>query len=143
MDILLLVLRVVLALLLYGFLAAIFAILWRDLRQTTARREPTRRAGRLIVLETQEEQALPFGTAFPLQPVTSLGRSPSNTVSITDTYASAQHALLTWRDGQWWLEDQGSRNGTLLNGLNVDGPTVISSGDVIGVGRVSLKLELD
>ena len=92
---------------------------------------------------TSGDQVLAVGATFPLQPITSLGRAPSNTVPIVDTYASAQHALLTWRDGQWWLEDQGSRNGTLVNDLQVDGPTVVSSGDIIGVGRVSLKLELD
>jgi hypothetical protein len=143
MDILLLALRVLLALLLYAFLAGIFAILWRDLRQSTARREPARRAGRLIILESADEEKLAVGTTFPLQPITSLGRSPSNTVSVADTFASARHALLTWRDGQWWLEDQSSRNGTLLNDTRITGPTVISSGDIIGVGHVSLKLELE
>jgi pSer/pThr/pTyr-binding forkhead associated (FHA) protein len=51
--------------------------------------------------------------------------------------------LLTLREGQWWLEDQGSRNGTLLNGTRIAGPTVVSAGDVIGVGRTQLKLELE
>lgn len=143
MDILLLALRIVLALLLYAFLAAIFVMLWRDLRRATAERESTRRPGRLILLEGPDEEVLDEGAAFPLQPVTSLGRSPANTVPISDTYASAQHALLTWRDGQWWLEDRGSRNGTLLNETPISGPTVISSGDIIGVGRLSFKLELE
>ena len=143
MDILLLALRVLLALLLYAFLAAIIVVLWRDMHQATAKREPARRGGRLVILESPNEEALAIDTAFPLQPITSLGRSPTNTVSVADTYASAQHALLTWRDGQWWLEDQNSRNGTLLNETQIAGPTVVSSGDIIGVGRVSLKLELE
>jgi pSer/pThr/pTyr-binding forkhead associated (FHA) protein len=143
MDILLLALRVLLALLLYAFLAAVIAMLWRDMRQATTRREPARRGGRLVILESPNEKSLAPDTVFPLQPITSLGRSPTNTVSVADTYASAQHALLTWRDGQWWLEDQNSRNGTLLNETQIAGPTVVSSGDIIGVGRVSLKLELE
>jgi pSer/pThr/pTyr-binding forkhead associated (FHA) protein len=143
MDVLLLALRVLLALLLYAFLAAIIAMLWRDLHQATTKREPARRGGRLVILKSPNEEALAVDAAFPLQPITSLGRSPTNTVSIADTYASAHHALLTWRDGQWWLEDQNSRNGTLLNETQIAGPTVVSSGDIIGVGRVSLKLELE
>ncbi|MDY7018754.1 MAG: FHA domain-containing protein, partial [Chloroflexota bacterium] len=31
--------------------------------------------------------------------------------------------MLTWREGQWWLEDQGSRNGTMLNDIYIKGPT--------------------
>jgi hypothetical protein len=142
MDILLLGLRILLTVLLYAFLAAVFVMLWRDLRQATTAREVARPSGHLVVLQT-EEDALVVGTAFPLQPVTSIGRAPTNTVAIPEPYASAQHTLLTLREGQWWLEDQGSRNGTLLNGTRVTGPTVVSAGDVIGVGRTQLKLELD
>ena len=142
MDILLLALRILLALLLYAFLAAVLLTLWRDLREATTGREPVRRAGQLVVLETTDE-TLAAGRTFPLQSVTSIGRSPNNTVLIPDTYASAQHALLTWREGQWWLEDRDSRNGTLLNGARINGPTVVSAGDVIGIGGVQLKLELE
>jgi pSer/pThr/pTyr-binding forkhead associated (FHA) protein len=142
MDILLLALRLLLALLLYAFLAAVLAMLWRDLRQTVASRQAARPGGQLVVLDTADD-ALAVGTTFRLQPVTSIGRSPANTVPVSDTYASAQHTLVTWREGQWWLEDRGSRNGTFLNDTRVSGPTVVSAGDVIGVGRIKLKLELD
>jgi len=142
MDIVLLALRILLAILLYAFLAAVFVMLWRDLRQAATSREATRPGGQLVVLSAADD-ALAAGTVFHLQPVTSIGRSPNNTISIPDTYASAQHTLLTWREGQWWLEDRDSRNGTLLNGARISGPAVVSAGDVIGVGRTQLKLELE
>ena len=88
-------------------------------------------------------EKLEVGAVFPLQPVTSIGRSPVNTIIVPDTYASGQHALLIWREGQWWLEDQDSRNGTLLNDVRISSPTVVSAGDIIGVGRTKLKLELE
>jgi hypothetical protein len=142
MDVLLLALRLLMAVLLYAFLAAVLVMLWRDLRQATAGREAARPGGQLVVLHAADE-ALAVGTTFSLQPLTSIGRSPTNTIPIPDTYASAQHALLTLREGQWSLEDLDSRNGTLLNGVRIDGPTVVSAGDVIGVGRSQLKLELE
>jgi len=138
---LLLFLRLVLAALLYAFLGVVLWALWRDWQQATTSRERVRPIGRLIVLETAEEN-LVVGTVFPLQPVTSIGRAPTNTLPIPDTYASGQHSLLTWREGQWWLEDRGSRNGTLLNEVRIDAPTVVSPGDVIGVGHTKLKLEV-
>jgi pSer/pThr/pTyr-binding forkhead associated (FHA) protein len=142
MDVLLLVLRVLLAISLYAFLAAVLIVVWRDLRQATTDDEATRRGGRLIVLQTADE-AVKVGTAFHLQPVTSIGRLSSNTIAISDTYASSRHALLSWKEGQWWLEDQDSRNGTLLNETRIVDPTVVSTGDVIGIGRTKLKLELE
>jgi pSer/pThr/pTyr-binding forkhead associated (FHA) protein len=144
MDILLLVLRLVLAGLLYAFLGAVFIMLWRDFRHTTTERATTQPRAHLVVLQTAGDEAPEpaIGTILPLRSVTSIGRAPSNTVVIPDTYASSRHALLTQREGQWWLEDQNSRNGTTLNGRPVEAPTIVSIGDVIGVGRTKLKLEV-
>jgi hypothetical protein len=142
MDILLLILRILLAILLYAFLAAILVIVWHDLRQVTISLESIRRNGQLIVLQTTDA-AVEVGTAFPLQLITSIGRLSSNTITISDTYTSSQHALLSWKEEQWWLEDQGSRNGTLLNDVRIVDPTVVSTGDVIGIGRTKFKLELE
>jgi pSer/pThr/pTyr-binding forkhead associated (FHA) protein len=142
MDVLLLILRVLLAVLLYAFLAAIFAMVWRDMRQAAINRESLRPSGQLTVLQTADE-AIKVGTTFALQLVTSIGRLPSNTITISDTYASSRHALLSWKEEQWWLEDQGSRNGTLLNETRIVDPTIVSTGDVISIGHTKLKLELE
>jgi hypothetical protein len=141
--VLLFILRIVLAVLLYGFLAALFWMLWQDVRaaaKETAVR--ARRLGRLVVLDSSLPN-LAAGTAFPLLPVTSLGRAPTNTAALPDDTASLEHALLHLRDGQWWLEDLDSRNGTRLNNQKIAQPTAVVPGDVIGVGRVKLKIELE
>jgi pSer/pThr/pTyr-binding forkhead associated (FHA) protein len=46
------------------------------------------------------------------------------------------------RDGQWWLEDLGSRNGTFVNNRRVAEPTTVQAGDLLGIGRVLLRLEV-
>ncbi|HHH42178.1 MAG TPA: FHA domain-containing protein [Chloroflexi bacterium] len=143
MEPLLLTLRLLLAGLLYLFLVTLFVLLWKELRaESRAVAGDYQPHGRLVVVEAAEGVLSP-GTRFPLQSVTSLGRSQVNTIVIPDAYASAEHALLIWRDGQWWLEDRGSRNGTLLNEMPVTSPTVVSTGDIIGVGRVKLRVELE
>jgi pSer/pThr/pTyr-binding forkhead associated (FHA) protein len=148
MDLLLLLLRLLLAAALYLFLGTVLLLLWRDLRRPSEKSQAVpRRYGQLVVvdLETEGEVlegGLEMGATFPLRPVTSLGRSSVNTVIVPDAYASSEHALLTYRDGQWWLEDRGSRNGTTLNAVAISSPTVVSAGDIIGIGRVQLKLDL-
>ena len=144
LDIVLLVLRLALAGLLYAFLGAIVLLLWRDLNQVPRERRRDRPKGRLVLLNYAGEAAdmPPPGTTFGLEPVTLIGRSPRCTIVIPDTFASSEHALLFWREGQWWLEDQNSRNGTRLNDEPVDSLTMVSEGDVIAIGRTSLRLEL-
>jgi pSer/pThr/pTyr-binding forkhead associated (FHA) protein len=148
MDLLLLLLRFLLAAALYLFLGAVLLLLWRDLRRPSEESQPSpRRYGQLVVVDMGAEdevleEGLEVGATFPLRPLTSLGRSSVNTVIIPDAYASSEHALLAYRDGQWWLEDRGSRNGTTLNAAAINSPTVVSAGDIIGIGRVQLKLDL-
>ena len=148
MDWLLLLLRLLLAAALYLFLGAVLLLLWRNLRHPSEASGATpRQYGQLVVVGVPPENEdgegdLQIGATFPIQPVTSLGRSAINTIIIPDTYASSEHALLTFRGAQWWLEDRGSRNGTTLNAVIISGPTVVSTGDILGIGQVELKLEL-
>lgn len=136
-------LRTLLALLLLAFLGAILWMLFQDV-QAAAQSSGTRarRLGRLRVIESPVEQ-LPVGAEFWLRPITSLGRAPTNTAPLPDDTASLEHALLHLRDGQWWLEDLASRNGTRLNDAPITAPAPIVAGDVIGIGHIKLKLELD
>ena len=136
-------LRALLALLLLAFLGAIFWMLVQDVRG--AARSATaqaRRLGRLRIIESALDE-LPVGAEFRLRTITSLGRAPTNTAPLPDDTASLEHALLHLRDGQWWLEDLASRNGTRLNDTPITAPAPIVAGDVIGIGQVKLKLELE
>jgi hypothetical protein len=121
----------------------LFMMMWRDYqavsREVASR---TQKRGRLVVLRADGTPLKP-GTSFPLLPLTSMGRAPTNTIVLNDTFASGEHALVTLRGGQWWLEDRHSSNGTVLNGYRIQEPVVLSAGDVISVGQVDLKLELD
>jgi hypothetical protein len=131
-------LRVALVLVLYLFLLCTFWVVRRELgRQASADRS---RSGRLLVVEAGAT-GLPLGQQLPLQPVTTLGRAAGCTLPIEDTYVSATHAVLAWRDGRWWLRDAGSTNGTQLNDQPVgEAETPVAFGDVIGIGTTRLQL---
>jgi hypothetical protein len=81
------------------------------------------------------------GTRITLgeHPIT-IGRAEDSTLVITDDYASARHARLVPRDGQWLLEDLGSTNGTYLDRTKVSGPTPVPLGVPIRIGRTALEL---
>jgi pSer/pThr/pTyr-binding forkhead associated (FHA) protein len=69
-----------------------------------------------------------------------IGRAEDSTLVITDDYASARHARLVPRAGQWVVEDLGSTNGTYLDRAKVSGPTPVPLGVPIRFGRTSLEL---
>jgi len=136
-------LRALLAVLLYGFLGLLLWLLWQDVRMAAkASQARFRRLGQLVVLESTLPAVAP-GARFPLLPVTSLGRAATNTAPIPDEAVSLEHALLHLREGQWWLEDLDSRNGTRLNDVPVTQPAPVVPGDVIVIGRIKLKIEIE
>ena len=141
-ELILLIFRVLSGLLLLGFLGGIAWLIYRDMQvMAAALVEQERPYGRLRIIANEAEHPA-VDTTFPLLPITSIGRAASNTIVLPDGFASAEHVLIIRREGKWWLEDRGSRNGTLLNDVSLEGTAVISAGDVIAVGGTHLKLEL-
>lgn len=70
--------------------------------------------------------------------VTTLGRTTENNVSFAaDSNVSRYHAEIEWRDGDFWLIDLGSSNGTTLNGAAVKADKRLNDGDEIKLGGTS------
>lgn len=72
-----------------------------------------------------------------------IGRHPDNEVQIDNKGVSRFHTLLH-RDstGQWVLEDQGSHNGTFVNGARAK-TKVLREGDVLGIGQFSVSFKTE
>jgi FHA domain len=69
-----------------------------------------------------------------------IGRAEACQVRLEDTYASSFHARLFLRDGEWFVEDLGSTNGTFLNQQRVTEPVAVGTGDRVRIGRTILEL---
>jgi hypothetical protein len=133
--------------LLYLMLLGIVVVVWRDWKSTArlvdrTRQAATRSLGRLVVIRRGQTELLP-GQSFPLSVITGLGRAPTNTVVLSEPFASNEHARLYRRDSRWWLEDLGSRNGTLLNDERLHARAIVVTRDVIGIGGVQMRIELE
>jgi pSer/pThr/pTyr-binding forkhead associated (FHA) protein len=73
--------------------------------------------------------------------VTRLGRSLSADIEIDEPSVSRRHALIVRQNGQTYLLDDGSRNGTWHNGIRVD-RAVLTDGDTIDLGTARLSYVL-
>ena len=70
---------------------------------------------------------------YPLKVgLNTVGRAPDNDVVIQDGYVSRRHCAILVHAGRGAeLHDTASKNGTLVNGHKLDGPTRLRSGDEI------------
>jgi pSer/pThr/pTyr-binding forkhead associated (FHA) protein len=134
-----LALRVLMALSLYGFLGWAMYMLWLDLKYEAQRQTARRAPG--INLFSKGEPGKPAVRHF-LQAEITMGRDPICDLVLANETASARHARLSFHHGQWWVEDLGSTNGTFLNQERIKGPTVLTSGDEIRCGRERFQVDL-
>ena len=81
------------------------------------------------------------GRVFELGQEVTLGRSPGCAIYLDDdTFTSSVHARVYRRNGELWLEDLRSTNGTYLNDSKVSEPTRIQRGDRIKIGSTILEV---
>lgn len=129
---------------LLGFLGALYWLIWREFQQTRDRLQSTRTTyGYLVSIAEFDGQYKQIGEKYPLLPITTLGRSATNSIVVGDNFASSEHARIVLENGQWWLEDRDSRNGTLLNEERIQSRIILTDGDVVGIGSFAYKLELN
>ena len=69
---------------------------------------------------------------------TLIGRSEDNDLALPDPFSSGHHALVTPSDGGFFVRDNGSKNGTFLNGKKVQGEIELKRGDEILVGSTRI-----
>jgi len=130
--------RILFLLLLYLFLFGVARALIRDLRQ--AAREPGTEIGRLVVVTSPSGEPA-AGSSIGLDAITTLGRDVNNAIVVDDQFASAQHAVLTFRGRTWYVEDLASTNGTFVNGVQVETVSPLGYGDELQLGQVRMRLE--
>ena len=68
-----------------------------------------------------------------------IGREPGGRLMLDSIRVSRRHAKITVRGLSATLEDLGSRNGTLVGGVRIETPVVLTDGDEITIGGFALK----
>jgi hypothetical protein len=115
-------------------------VVWMEARElahaTTQRISPVapargrRIASRLVLVEGKGP-----ATTDLVPPETVIGRDESALVSIPDSSVSHRHARVYHSDGEWYVEDLGSTNGTFVNDRPLTRAVVLRPGDMVHIGR--------
>jgi Mg-chelatase subunit ChlD len=83
----------------------------------------------------------PFDLLF--EETLAVGRSPESEICISnDGQVSASHCALSPKGKSILVEDAGSRNGTRINGVPINGFLHAEPDSVLGVGRTELRMKL-
>ena len=113
-----------------------------DDTSVSPRRRATDPGPEANIILISHPRGLLLGNRYRFRPGTSvvLGRGEGSDLVIPDaTSLSRRHATLTYRKESVVLEDLGSTNGTFVNGVLIEEPTLLKSGDRFQVGSVHFK----
>jgi hypothetical protein len=141
------VLKFCLLALIYLFLARVVWVVGRELRGTPAvarvapaapAPRPARKGWRVVIVQPDTER----GRDQWIDNEATIGRGGGCTISLpADTFVSQVHARIVERDGQLFVEDLGSTNGTFVNGKQVAKTARVRKGDQVQVGHTVLRAE--
>ncbi|MBD0292650.1 MAG: FHA domain-containing protein [Jiangellaceae bacterium] len=100
-------------------------------------RKPARGAPSKIVVVEGPDQ----GRSAPLDmaPVM-FGRGPDSSIPLNDEYVSTRHARLVPHEGQWYVEDLGSTNGTYVGNDRIVRPTPVGAKSRLRLGKTVVEL---
>ena len=141
------ILKILFLALLYLFIARAVRVIYLDLVGPRVPRSaspasvpaPRKRRAQPRELLVTEAEGSPRSYPMNAEPL-SIGRSESCQVILNDTYVSQMHARVYPKDGEWFVEDLGSTNGTYLNRAKVTQPSPIGVGDEIRIGKTTLEV---
>ncbi|HEU0001408.1 MAG TPA: FHA domain-containing protein [Ktedonobacteraceae bacterium] len=145
LDVFLLILRLLLIVLLYLFLMQVVIAITRDLGKTSAVKEfGTGKGnpilGHLVVVDSGPSQQIKPGASYNLMSQNTIGRGPTSDILLPETFISGEHTRMWYRNGNWYVQDAGSTNGTYLNSEPAREPLTARIGDIVQVGYIRFKL---
>lgn len=109
----------------------------RPTRATIGGHHSSKPPGRLKVVEPVERR----GRTYELADELTVGRAGGCQVALEgDSYVSQLHARVFRREGQFYVEDLGSTNGTYVNRKKVTAPIAIRKGDRLQIGKTVMEL---
>jgi len=133
--ILVLVIRILMVVSIYSFLAMAFLTLWRELKKSSSDQAALARPQ--ISLSIEGDTRKTFSQSEIL-----IGRGTEMDIPLKDETISQFHARIFYLNNNWMVEDSQSTNGTYLNGEIIHSPAVLIDQDRIDIGSTSIVIHL-
>ncbi len=130
------IIRYIFIILIYYFLYGIIRLIYLDIQHINKISQKEYNNPYLKLINRKERLDFEIQEFYDLEDVTSIGRSRDNEIQILDKYVSSKHLKIIMDEGEYFLEDQGSVNGTYLNSTKIEDVVKLKNGDRIGLGQV-------
>ena len=128
------VLKFVFVIIVLSFIYSVVRMISMDLRANLDNKPI--KADYLKLLNEPGQFEFPIRNEYYLTDNTTIGRADDNSIVIKDRQMSKHQARIVKNNGIYFIDDLGSTNPTMVNGVVISQPTQLKSLDVLNVGGV-------
>ena len=133
-SVLSLLFRYLFILIIYLFMLSIIRLIYLDIKSMYTVENGI--GSYLKIINRKEMIPYKIKEEYALNDLITIGRNNKNTIMLRDPYVSKQHLRIVKDEGQYFLEDLRSANGTYLNNEKVLDVIKLSDGDRIKLGQI-------
>ena len=129
-----LIFKYIFIIIIYLFILSIIRLIYLDIKGIDTKALNNASYLKLV----NRKDTLPFKVKeyYPLDKEVYLGRVKDNQIVIRDPYISKRHLKIVEDEGNYYLEDLGSANGTYINEERILDVVKLKNGDRIRVGQI-------
>lgn len=133
-NILAILFKYIFIVIIYLFIFSIIRLIYLDIRGMEGISSDDRVYLKLI----NRKDSLPFKIKeyYSIDDSITLGRHGDNNIVIKDPFISKRHFQIMEDEGDYYLEDLNSANGTYLNGDKIFDVVKLNDGDIIRIGQI-------
>ena len=92
------------------------------------------------VIQTGVNSTLEQGSVVPIRGIITLGRKPENTIVLTETFVSGNHAKIYAKNNNLYVEDLNSTNGVYVNNERIQEKYKLVADDEVKIGSAIFKV---
>lgn len=131
-DLISIAFKYIFVIIIYLFIFTIIRMIYLDLKTVDYKTD----LGQAYLKLLNRMDSLPFNIrdSYSIGDELSLGRSSSNDIVIKDPFISKKHFRILKDEGEFFIEDLNSSNGTYVNGDKIGDVVVLKNNDLIKTG---------
>lgn len=141
------ILSYVFTVIIYLFIFAVMRLIYMDVKKMSRFENDTVNVSQtpnasLKPVKSKIQLTSSLKRRYPIYGEAVIGRNKNCDIVINEKFVSGEHLRIWFDDGEWYLEDLGSRNGTFVNEQRIRHVVLLDPEDVISVGGLNFVFEL-
>lgn len=126
-SILSMILKYIFIIIIYALVFQIAKMIFQDIKST----QVSRKGAYLMLIDDEEKDKI-----YPIRESLGVGRDRYSDIRLDYKFVSKNHFIIEEDEGEYYLTDLDSKNGTYVNGTKIEDEVILEDGDIIELNDI-------